>query len=237
MTTYRNPLTHGSGLFLDHKYPGENHMHGYSYLGPGTRLDIRLDENMKPRAGEEVKDALDATALRHDIAYQTIQDQYKKNKNKPKALAAVRKADDEFITQARHSSVQPLVKISAGLIKMKELGKSTGILSTTTFSGLGVTFHTKDGKEVSFTKKHDPTARLKKLANLSNPKPTKKMEGGLNPVLIPILASLAGTALGKVWDLVKEKIEGKTKGGGYAIAPELYKTDAQKRAFLRHVLN
>ena len=85
-------------------------------------------------------------------------------------------------------------------------------------------------------KKHDPPARLKKLANLSNPKPTKKMEGGLNPVLIPILASLAGTALGKVWDLVKEKIEGKTKGGGYAIDHELYKTDAQKRAFLRQVL-
>ena len=161
MTTYRNPLTHGSGLFLDHKYPGENHMHGYSYLGPGTRLDIRLDENMKPRAGEEVKDALDATALRHDIAYQTIQDQYKRDKDKPKALAAVRKADDEFITQARNSGVQPLGKISAGLIKMKELGESTGVLSTKTFSGLGVKFHTKDGKEVSFTKKHDPTARLK----------------------------------------------------------------------------
>ena len=146
MTTYRNPLTHGSGLFLDHKYPGENHMHGYSYLGPGTRLDIRLDDNMKPKQNELPINSLDTTALGHDIAYHTIQDQYKRDKDKPKALAAVRKADDEFITQARNSGVQPLGKISAGLIKAKEIGERTGILSTKTFSGLGVNFRTKDGK-------------------------------------------------------------------------------------------
>ena len=48
--------------------------------------------------------------------------------------------------EAKNSSVQPLGKISAGLIKAKELGESTGILSTKTFYGLGVKFHTKDGK-------------------------------------------------------------------------------------------
>ena len=92
MSTDRNPLTHRSGLFLDHKYPGENHMHGYSMLGPGTRLDIRLDKDGKPRPGDGPINDLDNTALRHDIAYQTIQDQYKRDKDKPKALAAVRKS-------------------------------------------------------------------------------------------------------------------------------------------------
>ena len=112
MTTYRNPLIHGSGMldtvlntFTYSKYPGEHHFPYYSNLGPGSRLDIRLDKDMKPRPGDGPINDLDNTALKHDIAYQTIQDQYKRDKDKPKALAAVRKADDEFITQARNSKI------------------------------------------------------------------------------------------------------------------------------------
>ena len=56
--------------FTSEKYPGERHYPGYSMLGPGTRLDIRLDENMKPRPGKERNNDLDRTALKHDIAYQ-----------------------------------------------------------------------------------------------------------------------------------------------------------------------
>ena len=58
------------------------------------------------------------------------------------------------------------------------------------------------------------------------------MEGGKHPVLIPILASLAGTALGKAWDLVKEKMSGK----GFSLDDTVYKTDSQKRKLIRHVL-
>ena len=112
---------------------------------------------MKPRVGEEPINALDNTALKHDIAYQTIQDQYKKDNNKQKALSSVRKADNEFIKGASQSNVQPLGKISAVLIKMKELGESTGLLPTNTFSGIGsnhISFTTKSGKQIQFTKKH-----------------------------------------------------------------------------------
>ena len=56
MTTYKNPLTYDAGLmdtilntFTQSKYPNEHHYSGYSMLGPGTRLDIRLDKDMKPR--------------------------------------------------------------------------------------------------------------------------------------------------------------------------------------------
>ena len=124
MTSYKNPLMYGSGLldtmmnaFTSEKYPGERHYPGYSMLGPGTRLDIRLDENLNPKPGEEPINDLDRTALKHDIAYQKIQDQYKVDKDKQKALALVRKADDEFIKEASQSSVQPLGKVSAALIK------------------------------------------------------------------------------------------------------------------------
>ncbi|ESO99826.1 hypothetical protein LOTGIDRAFT_173484 [Lottia gigantea] len=33
------------------KYPGEKHLQDHNYTGPGTRLDLRLDENDKPKPG------------------------------------------------------------------------------------------------------------------------------------------------------------------------------------------
>ena len=52
------------------KYPGEYHAFGgYNYLGPSTRIDIRLDENMIPKSGEEPIDNTDRAAMNHDIRY------------------------------------------------------------------------------------------------------------------------------------------------------------------------
>ena len=237
MTTYKNALHSGDGIFYDEKYQGERHAPGYNYLGPGTRLDIRLDEHLRPKKGEEAKDPLDATALKHDIAYKMIQDEYKKTGNKQKALQAVHKADDLFIKEAKNSPVQPLGNISATIIKAKELGEKTGIINTNTFSGLGVKFKTKSGKEVSFTKKpkqHDPTSRLKALAGgaIAKNEKTKKQHGGIAPLAIGVISALAGTALGKIWDLVRDKIEGK----GYKIDPKEFTTDSHKRRLLRHIL-
>ncbi|ESO87074.1 hypothetical protein LOTGIDRAFT_154564 [Lottia gigantea] len=51
------------------KYPGEKHLPGHNYTGPGTRLDLRLDQNDKPKPGEEPGNRVDAAALKHDILY------------------------------------------------------------------------------------------------------------------------------------------------------------------------
>ncbi|ESO85886.1 hypothetical protein LOTGIDRAFT_167640 [Lottia gigantea] len=51
------------------KYPGEKHLPGHNYTGPVTRLDLRLDENDKPKPGEEPVNRVDAAALKHDILY------------------------------------------------------------------------------------------------------------------------------------------------------------------------
>ena len=63
------------------KYPGEKHMiyklnklnifplSGYSYFGPSSDLKMRLDENDKPKPGEEPVSQTDELALHHDIAY------------------------------------------------------------------------------------------------------------------------------------------------------------------------
>ena len=60
--------------FIWSKYPGEKHRYkfpfgSYSYLGPSTWLDIRLDENDKPKPGDEPVSPTDELALHHDIAY------------------------------------------------------------------------------------------------------------------------------------------------------------------------
>ena len=53
------------------------------------------------------------------------------------------------------------------------------------------------------------------------------------PVLVPVLSAVAGSLVSKIFDLVKEKIQGK----GMTVDSELYKTDAHKREFLKHVLH
>ena len=56
--------------FIWAKYKGEKHLPSYNYLGPNTRLDIRLDENNIPKSGEEPINAIDHLAYIHDLAYQ-----------------------------------------------------------------------------------------------------------------------------------------------------------------------
>jgi len=60
------------------KYNGEHHLPGFNFLGPGTRLDIRLDENDVPKPGEEPINRVDAAALKHDLAYKSkdLQDRH-----------------------------------------------------------------------------------------------------------------------------------------------------------------
>ena len=56
--------------FLWSRYPGEKHLPSYNYLGPGTRLDIRLNENNILKPGEEPINAIDQLAYIHDLAHQ-----------------------------------------------------------------------------------------------------------------------------------------------------------------------
>ena len=56
--------------FIWAKYIGEKPLPSYKYLGPGTRLDIRTDENNNPKPREEPINAIDQLAYIHDLAYQ-----------------------------------------------------------------------------------------------------------------------------------------------------------------------
>ena len=54
--------------------PFEKHFPGTRYLGPGTRLDLRLDEDGNPLPGNEPTDRVDEAALKHDRAYSRFDD-------------------------------------------------------------------------------------------------------------------------------------------------------------------
>ena len=68
----QNSLSNIPG-FIWSKYPKEKHFPGYSYLGPASRLDIRLNENDQPRHGEESVSPTDQLAFHHDIAYRNTE--------------------------------------------------------------------------------------------------------------------------------------------------------------------
>jgi transposase InsO family protein len=56
------------------KYSGEKHLFNHSFTGPGTRLDLRLDEHDQPNPGEYPKNRVDRAALKHDIFYRDHSD-------------------------------------------------------------------------------------------------------------------------------------------------------------------
>ena len=71
------------------KHDFELHVPGYNYLGPATRLDLRLDENSQPKSDSMPIDATDNAALAHDIRYM----QADNLNNKDQVLAAKHEAD------------------------------------------------------------------------------------------------------------------------------------------------
>lgn len=56
------------------KYPGEMHIPGMNFAGPGTRLDLRLNPNGTPKSDSRPVDRVDEAAYRHDMAYSAFPD-------------------------------------------------------------------------------------------------------------------------------------------------------------------
>ena len=91
--------------FILSKYPKEKHFYkfpasAYSYLGPSSRLDIRLNENDKPKVGEERVSPTNELALHHDIACRDAE------KQDPEiALQMKHEADKKMIEQVHTTGI------------------------------------------------------------------------------------------------------------------------------------
>lgn len=75
---YKNSLHVGGDLqklsshlpsFPWSKYPGEHHLPGHNFTGPGTRLDLRLDDDDLPFDDSLPINRIDKAAYKHDLAY------------------------------------------------------------------------------------------------------------------------------------------------------------------------
>lgn len=64
---------------LNTALPFEKHLPGMRYCGPGTKLDLRVDENGNPYPGNEPVDRVDQAALKHDLAYDKYDDLRRRN--------------------------------------------------------------------------------------------------------------------------------------------------------------
>jgi len=51
------------------KFPGELHLPGHSFTGPGTRLNMRLNSDSTPKSWSRPINRTDRAAYRHDLAY------------------------------------------------------------------------------------------------------------------------------------------------------------------------
>ena len=214
--------------FTAERYPGEHHakvgLNGqpYSFIGPGTNLTRRINRRTGlPKPTSLPRNRLDADAMRHDIRYGEIADQYYQNptpENKRRKMAEIHQEDQIFIDSVnRHRADDPVVAVAAeNLIKLKKIGEQYGILDSRKFSGFGK------------KQRADPAKKLRDLVLKSDPKPKKalKQNGGFLPALaVPVVASVLSTLTGKIFDLVREKIRG--SGVQYKI-PFKYYTNKKK---------
>jgi len=61
------------------KFPGEMHLPGHSFTGPGTRLDLRLNPDGTPKEWSKPFARVDSAAYIHDLAYNQYSDTASRN--------------------------------------------------------------------------------------------------------------------------------------------------------------
>jgi len=61
------------------KFPGEMHLPGHSFTGPGTRLDLRMNPDGSFKDWSKPVDRVDNAAYHHDLAYAEYSDTTHRN--------------------------------------------------------------------------------------------------------------------------------------------------------------
>ena len=124
-------------------------------------------------------------------------------------LQKVWKADDKFLNAMKQEANQePMAKYAGALIQTKNIPeKDLKVLPTTVFEGFG----TKDPTERlrALVASQHKFEKHNKTRSHSSEHKNKIITGGFHSVLIPIIASVVGSLAGKIFDTIKEKIQGK----------------------------
>ena len=59
--------------FINSLIPGEKHLPKHSFTGPGTKLDLRLNEDLTPKEWSQPINRVDAAAYKDDIKRRGIE--------------------------------------------------------------------------------------------------------------------------------------------------------------------
>src|SRR5919201_1763918 len=153
------------------KAPGELHLPGYQFCGPGTRLQERL-----PRGDQGINE-LDRACLEHDVAYENPD------------------------LDTRHAADRILRGKAWARVKSKDAGLSErvwALLTAAAMAGklaIGAGHRKRKGagiKKRKTTRKRKTTTKRKKTRQL----PIAKRVGGILPVILGVLGALGGLASG-----------------------------------------
>ena len=138
--------------FIWAKYKGEKHLPSYNYLGPNTRLDIRLDENNIPKSGEEPINAIDHLAYIHDLAYQNsnnIKDRHRADQEMINGLKQLKNLSipQKLIRQLIIKIFQAKILTGGQLTKSEKLGQGARAAKTEAIKNLYDSKQTKTNQE------------------------------------------------------------------------------------------
>lgn len=185
------------------EYPGEKHMPGYHFLGPGTNLDARKRDAAKGAYTPINK--VDAAAKVHDLSYKKSNQKIKnKEIDQQEFMNEIHKSDEIFINSLKQIPGLNLTKLIAEKsMIIKKVAEKLNLLSPTEFSQSG------GGKfnDIMSDLGIPPDNVLRKQ---------KQQRGGflpaaLIPWIAPIVSGLAAEGINKIYEHFKNKGQ---KGSG-----------------------
>ncbi|KAJ8912691.1 hypothetical protein NQ315_012245 [Exocentrus adspersus] len=205
------PLCYGEGVLnsIIDKLPGEIHIPGYQFCGPGTKLKERLSK------GQQGVNPLDGFCRKHDIAYSQssdLQDRHKADYElEQRAWERVKSKDAKFGEKAAAWLVTTAMKAKRNLDKrIKQGGRVTKSPQTNSFRR-GVI------KKVAKVLKQSPPQTRVAIKNVGGKKKVRvpriipfDHSGGFLP-LLPILGALGavGSLAGGASAIAKTIIDAK----------------------------
>ena len=96
------------------KFPGEMHLPGHSFTGPGTRLDLRLNRDGTPKAWSQPVDRVDNAAYHHDLAYAKNSDTAHRNEADRKMINELNSIPDPTVRErVERAVVTPILATKA----------------------------------------------------------------------------------------------------------------------------
>ena len=123
------------------RFPGEMHLPGHFFTGPGTRLDLRLNPDGAPKTFSEPVDRVDKAAFRHDLAYAQYPDTSSRNVADRAMVDELNKIPNPtFRERVERAIVKPILSTKANL--------GLGLASSDSKSDLKVTWTAQLAEEL-----------------------------------------------------------------------------------------